>query len=324
MFPWWRHSRPGSRGREAGTRPRGVTRPADCALVVAVPVTEAEFFRDLEEDSGKEFVKLYRRQQPDVTLPSLWADHYAKVEAEAIVDVAAEVEGLGVTVHCGATLASLGALVSLRKVVTLVAHWQSGTVRARDVVDPRALLQRLTEADVPFVRRVVRALPSDLHESMLARSRRHPIDAAWLEMFCDRLSGVLDDRPFWDVASGSEPERYDEAEILERNAACLRSEMPDLLRDGSGFEFADGTHPVARVIREIPDGYQGVLDLAVCHSVVPGEAIKRERRGCLVMINRRAASLAFRLPLYRQVIRLLEGGRMDYVTASLELRSLSL
>ena len=81
---------------------------------------------------------------------------------------------------------------------------------------------------------------------------------------------------------------------------------PDLLekrKTSRDIELADGLRSVDEFISEIPQDFIGVLDLTVCHSVVLGNAIKRERPEITIAMNRHAASARTRLVLYLAILR---------------------
>ena len=82
------------------------------------------------------------------------------------------------------------------------------------------------------------------------------------------------------------------------------------------IEYADGPHPLDEVVEALPAGFDGVLDLTVCHSTRAIAAIKTARPRCSVLTNREPARLDLRLAMYRQVLRLVQRERTRYVQAA--------
>jgi hypothetical protein len=91
------------------------------------------------------------------------------------------------------------------------------------------------------------------------------------------------------------------------------------------IEFSDSSVILPRIIDQIPEGYSGILDLAVCNSIVMGTAIKQKRPRCTVILNRHDTRMDIRLVLYRQALRALEqtGQDLTDVLANIHLSVLS-
>src|SRR5205814_2191181 len=125
---------------------------------------------------------------------------------------------------------------------------------------------------------LLRATLADELNLLLAHTRGH-------------YTGV---RPPDEAAAAAPPRRL--------TRVLLEEAFPAELRGGSAFELRDGLHAVAAIIDAVPERFDGVIDLSVCNSIVLGEAIKRQRRGCLIITNAKPASLALRLIRYKFII----------------------
>jgi hypothetical protein len=83
-----------------------------------------------------------------------------------------------------------------------------------------------------------------------------------------------------------------------------------------GVEFSSGIVQLDEVCAALPGEYRGVLDLTICHSSQAIAPLKRARPQCTVLANREAARLDIRLAMYRQIVRILNHERINYVDAA--------
>lgn len=109
--------------------------PSDCALGVALPLTEDEFFSDLEAPD-RDFARGYAARHSALNRRALWRT-YAKECSARLVEGIRRVEALGVTVERHLTSASLTSLVPGHEVVALLAHHveegpSAGSIELRD------------------------------------------------------------------------------------------------------------------------------------------------------------------------------------------------
>jgi hypothetical protein len=95
-------------------------RPADCALVVTVPLERAEFMADIY--SGTDFLDQFRARQRTRLLEVLWTIYEANVATAATI--IARARGRGVTVCERSGLGDFARCLEQYAVVTLVAHWR--------------------------------------------------------------------------------------------------------------------------------------------------------------------------------------------------------
>jgi hypothetical protein len=92
----------------------------------------------------------------------------------------------------------------------------------------------------------------------------------------------------------------------------------------SGVELADGIHSPGTIAEAMPENYRGVLDLTVCYSSILLDTIKRSHPNCIVVANKGAAILEFRLIFYKYLIRMMATKSIHYVDATTQLRLLLL
>jgi len=107
-------------------------RPADCALVVTVPLERAEFMADIR--SGTDFLDQFRGRQRTRLLEVLWTAYEASVATTATIVACARRRGVIVCTRGG--LIDFTRCLERCAVVTLVAHWRSARVRANEIEDP--------------------------------------------------------------------------------------------------------------------------------------------------------------------------------------------
>ena len=101
-----------------------IHKPKNCLLLIALPVTEGDFYKDLEEASLKDYAKLRARLmkfRPEF----LWKiDHLPLVNL--LKNTGRIVEQEGVTIKWNVTLKDLNDISSF-DIVTLIAHYTNET-----------------------------------------------------------------------------------------------------------------------------------------------------------------------------------------------------
>lgn len=276
-------------------------RPADCALVVTVPLERAEFMADIH--SGTDFLDQFRARQRTRLLEVLWTVYEASVATAATIIARARRRGVTVCERSG--LADFGRCLEQYAVVTLVAHWRSARFRANEIEDPAA------------VRRLL------FPEQATAGNGHPPTADAIAEALNRRLESGCH-RP-----DDSRTDDSGQAAVETRRQYALwkaRQETQDRLgaavrRGGPGVEFVDGVVDVERIVAAIPVGFSGVLDLTVCNSTLLAEEVRRHRRFGLVMANAFPATLATRMDLYDAAMRLVQHEGVSYRDAAFMVRS---
>ena len=213
-----------------------------------------------------------------------------------------------------------------REVVTLVAHWRSWRVLPRDLRDVPGLARRLTDPHDPASARVREQLPPDVMDRVRAD---HPTEGRPDDPLAVAIAGAFNaviDGGWLGPGAPTAPAPADRAQsgqdLLRRthNRSLLDRAFDGLLTPGNRIELAGGMHPVDDIIRAIPASFTGFIDLTVCNSVLLGEAIKRERPGCLVVMNLNPTNFDLRIVVYRHLIRYLSRFRKNYLDAVSDLR----
>lgn len=268
--------------------------PADCALLLAMPLDRAGFLADLK-NPAKEFVRQFQSHRPNQTADSLWRG-YERLALQA-AQVCDRVASHGVRVQYQASLAGLATAVATSPVVTLFAHWRSALFRADDIVSSEiaaAYLEKLGGVGVTE-------------------------DNADLARRFNALLNVPDGR-FDDVL----PNSAGESAAKERKWYVRRCEIEAKIgwafQGGAAIEFDEGLHPISKVLTCFPPDFVGVLDLTVCRSVLFGEAVRAKCRHCLVLSSVLETSADFRLALYAQIIDALVHSPQPFEDAVLKAR----
>jgi hypothetical protein len=119
-------------------------RPADCALLLAVPLRRSEFLADLA--AGTDFLAHFVARQRSRDIDVLWATYDASA---AMAYASAErARRRGVTVRRRAVLADFARCLHEFQVVTLVAHWRAAGL-AVEFADGLAPVECVVEAVPP-------------------------------------------------------------------------------------------------------------------------------------------------------------------------------
>ncbi|HSZ62581.1 MAG TPA: hypothetical protein VK828_12340 [Terriglobales bacterium] len=84
---------------------------------------------------------------------------------------------------------------------------------------------------------------------------------------------------------------------------------------GDKVEFFDGMASVEIIMAEIPAGYDGVLDLCVCHPIALVEKLLARRPAYLVKYLRQEAAPHYWLYFYRDIFRYMSAQNVDYLKA---------
>ena len=121
-------------------------RPTDCGLIVGLP-TSHEAFLDDAMNVEKSFVRAWAASRRGSSVEALWREYQAIMDYAATIG--AEAAESGVAVVLGGAQASWPALVTRRRVVTLIAHWVQRDGRSSvEFTDGLATIGRLI-AQIP-------------------------------------------------------------------------------------------------------------------------------------------------------------------------------
>lgn len=275
--------------------------PADCAFAVALPLTVAELYRDLERDAPKDFAKSIQREHPDVDPEALWELFYEPIAAQ-IDEVSAEVEALGVTVVHRATLNDFAELLARYPAVTLITHWRFLPIMPDEIVNPLALLRKLALSTGLVLEHLRDGLFGRLPDLSRPGAAEALGTARLRVVLAEALNALLEPtrRHYEGGEAGREPLGAPPPRVTR---VLLEEAFSAEIKRGTAVELYDGLQTVADVVDAVPRGFAGVIDLSVCCSVILGEAIKRRRPDCLVIVNRRLALTYARLLRYKLIIR---------------------
>jgi hypothetical protein len=290
--------------------------PRDCALLFGVPLTFDDFKADLAAGPERDYVAGSFGYADEPVVPTLWA-LYSDV-AKFMNTVADEVSALGVNVVRRANHDDIGRAAQSYAVVTIVAHWRDGGVRAWEIGESSALA-RLLQSPVDELARRLRGMlqPSTIAMFDAVEERE------WRRAVAHDISLRLPDVPLaddlWFTASNdSKPPSADIRRDI--NGALLRHRLRQFFRGAIGVELRDGIDSAERVAARLPPKWSGTLDLTVCHSVLLGEVVKRKFPASTVVTNLQRASPQVRLTIYRELIGILHEQRYPYDKALLQLR----
>jgi hypothetical protein len=259
-----------------------------------LPLEREQFKRDLASPGRFDFAA---RIQARYGLTAEGAWRLFERSATYAAQVCDAVEKLGVSIFRAGDLGELRSSFTLAKVVSLVSHTRLLPLDPADVDGPQELCQMILGDDSPISTGLQKAL------------RRSLGDPPWSDSyFLEGLSRVTElalqalaeDRP-GDRGSTPSSEDFLPPEHLHRLALeCLYG---DHVRASEVVELRDGLHPLRAIIEAIPAGWRGVLDLTLCNSAALAPWIKRSRPDCLLVVNRRAASLDVRLARYHVTMK---------------------
>jgi hypothetical protein len=277
--------------------------PADCAIAFGLPLQPDIFARQLEAGGQYDFAASVSAGAVDLTPSQVWEGRMARIadEAEDFLQYAAS---LGAAVLRNAAIADLPALFGGSEVVIVIGHWRTPWVCADQVIDPRRIAEQVSR-DGRF------GAPASAAGGASGGTRDHLVA---------RLNDILD---VGYLGPSRCPEEWHRAETESYRVYANRVALDDLLSPALApappFELADGMHTVDDLLDHIPTGFNGVLDLTVCNSMIMVDEIKRERRfTCLG--NERPTKLGFRLELCGAILNALARCPMPYPDAARDIR----
>jgi hypothetical protein len=282
--------------------------PTDCALLFAIPLTKQEFLLDSHENSGKEYAQLFRNQLMGFSEENVW-DRYESAVAQPAHSVMEFAKMRGVFTSDRTTAEIWQTAVRNKQVVSLVAHWRSAGFSARIIEQVPNVVAEINLAQGPAGRTMSNALsavgadvesPQTLAKLLNDSLRHAPVTQE------ESQGGVI-----W-VAN-------DPDQILDRNFEIVRAEFPHWPLQTVGMELADGVCSVTDMMGTFSSEYDGTQDLRMCHSVILGEAIKRVAPRSRVVMNQRAVRPSVQLPLYKEIVQMLETRHYDFAGAVMAL-----
>jgi len=263
--------------------------PAECALAIAVPLTEQRFLADAaapDKDFARSVIAGSGRSPADA-----WSELYRPKVVVVCERVAARLDAHNARVATDVTAPVLRELLARYPLVTLVAHARSSPIRPDDVLEPRAILEIIREGGSIVARHLRDALAD----------RRWAADAAALrDQVAAALDAALEPTRAWTATPVRSDRAGRPARLLSRG--MLEDCLGRWLRRAPVLELCDGGVTMDELLAAIPQEFAGVLDLSVCNSFAFGESIKRRRPDCTIIENVFLARAELRLALYALVI----------------------
>jgi hypothetical protein len=102
-----------------------VIRPHECALGIAIPLTREDFFREMSENSNKDFIRHFARKFEGFTENYIWQRY--EDELKIVNQTISVVEQKGVRITKNLTLEAFGNLFQGFQVVSLFSHWKEAS-----------------------------------------------------------------------------------------------------------------------------------------------------------------------------------------------------
>ena len=288
--------------------------PCDCALLIAVPVTKEKFLDDLEPGHDKDFVQAFCRDQR-LSPEGLWSAYEPVVRL--VLDVGSEARGHGVKVVYDAALSDFSEQILRARVITLVAHWRSAWFRKAELENAGNLKssqgQQLEKTVHVSLTLPAGEIARRLNEFLLEGLEPAAKEALIAQAQSPEMPDELDEGPQWGALTRG-------IRAIHQKRVELEKLAPLFFNGGSAVEFADRMCSVEEVVHAVPAEFSGVMDLTICNSILLGEDIRRKCAHSVVMMNAAESSLAFRMALYRQVIRTLAKKPQSFTGAALQIR----
>jgi hypothetical protein len=302
---------------------RTTERIRDCALALAVPFEWPDFAAQLDPGSPREYAKWYKRNIENggsiaVTAEWLWSTIYEEKEAKPIRDIAEDVRRRGVEVVLRCTLSNLSDLLARKRVVMLVAHWHVGALQRGDLRDANAFIEHLRSDPDGYLAAVREQLSPEQRAALVALELA---DTQQLDALLGEVNAVLESGPLKPRVGGIPQAPLRGIYYTEDNRALLEQAYPDQLRSTGGLELEDGTFPKEAVAAAVPTGYNGVLDMSTCYSIVVAEHIKRQHPQCRIIANVSQTYPAYRLLIFQDTVRRLSHAPGHYVDLTVGLRT---
>jgi hypothetical protein len=275
--------------------------PANCALLIAVPLNESTFLNNLASPA-RDYAAHIASSTPGASKSFLW-ERYSEI-ANFINRIGDEVAACGVFVQRDATLDDFAKALSRFSAVTLLAHWRCLDFSPSEICEPRALLHRLNHLE-SFAAQQLRIELFSMHPELQPNASVD--DDKLRTLLAGFFQGLID--------RAREAESIQTEPKFHIRRAAIEDLFPNEIVLGKCVEFSDGLKPARALIAAIPENYSGILDLSLCHSTVVGELIKQHRRSCTVIRNKKPATPFFKLTRYKLVIGELQREPAPYVDA---------
>lgn len=280
------------------------TQPTDCGLAIALPLTAEEISQDIKA-TNHEYAKGLVNKNSGKT-----HEEIIKPIAEVALELVAIAESLGVDVRQSATLADLKELFQSCSVVTIVAHWCGHNLRPDDLlVPPQELASKiLCDTDDIAV-----ALRERLNTSELAKIASNDASERSTEQLVNLLNKAIASCP---LKSPNVPPNIkiiiDDVSLAAANRDLLDLWAGGTLRPGNRLELRDGLHPSNTIELQIPNEFTGIIDFAICNSIILGDTIRKGYPNRRVIMNARSVQPIPRLLILKLLYQQLLTGKYNY------------
>lgn len=237
------------------------------AILLAVPVDFGEF--EVAIRMRRDYVSKYARDPGQS-----WSRQggYRETVAEPISALVSDALARGARVFQSARLADLTAATQASSIVIVFAHWKGEVFSVDDIDTPdgKLLFERLANIVPRGAKHAMRALRDE-------KSGDKIVIARLLNQVLSQLQ----------TKNSSVTRRHKDGirpAMLPRTARSrARLAMDDalrgLVRSGECMEFADGLFDAQAIGEAIAPGFEGVLDLTACNSMILADELDRIRAG---------------------------------------------
>jgi hypothetical protein len=283
------------------------TPPSACSLVLGLPMDRKDFEADLQFGAERDYSR--NHLQLGRSVDEAWNEDGQPI-ADSANELAEVASGLGVLVCRAGSLKCVAPMFKSHAVVTFVAHWRASELRRSDFrAEPAELASRILGGTDEFSR----ALAGRLGQTQLAAALSGPDFATRAGAMAELLNTqvVNSDNPLPGCEAPSAEIVY-RPWLRLRHRQLLDEAFSDVLRPGNMIELRDGLHPPAMIAQRIPEGWSGIVDLAMCSSTAAAKIIKAGRSERLVFASNNEVVPQIRLRILREVYRRLADERRNY------------
>lgn len=292
-----------------GNTPNQFDRPADCSVLVALPLSNEQFLENLRSAVEGNFAKAFRANGRQ-TLPETTVAQLYETIADFARDVLQEVSGRGVNVVPNGSMKQLGDLLLSHRVVTLFAHSRDAHFLESDIRSPGVVFNALEQLDSEFYKAVAQMRIGCPTQVIPQRGASTAEIVSFLNGLLEAPKPSASDTPTRRLGDITRSQ----LQWRERRKQ-LEFALPDAFCGGAGLEFQGSFQTLDCILQNLPSEYDGTLDFTSCNSTVFAEDVRRRYGKSLVMSNELPASFEYRLAVYRQVIRNLSRARTSYEEA---------
>jgi hypothetical protein len=125
------------------------------------------------------------------------------------------------------------------------------------------------------------------------------------------IESILYDLAAWGVGIKRPLERSDVRELFKKYRVVIL-----VSHWGEDFiDLIDGPMGIGEFVERIPDNFDGILDLCVCHPQALVKGVRAARPSCLVKFTQHKARLAYWIQLYMVLFTLVKRGGVSYLDA---------